>query len=121
MGISIQFHAPAALPPGKGARYPLDRRLGLDDVEKRKSCRNSNSDPSAVQPVAIPTLVIIVVPKNNFSLAPVEFIFIASIPDPSVLEPIQVLWLQVGCFFPMPINHLHNLTRVRQNNKNEIK
>jgi hypothetical protein len=36
-----QLHAPAALPPGKSPRYPLDRRLGgphigLDDVEKRK-------------------------------------------------------------------------------------
>jgi hypothetical protein len=28
MGASGQRHAPAALPPGKDPRYPLDRRLG---------------------------------------------------------------------------------------------
>jgi hypothetical protein len=28
MEVSCQFHAPAALPPWKEPRYPLDRRLG---------------------------------------------------------------------------------------------
>jgi len=28
MEVSDQLHAPAALPPGKNPRYPLDRRLG---------------------------------------------------------------------------------------------
>jgi hypothetical protein len=28
MEVSGQIHAPAALPPGKQLRYPLDRRLG---------------------------------------------------------------------------------------------
>jgi hypothetical protein len=28
MEVSGQFHAPAALTPEKGPRYPLDRRLG---------------------------------------------------------------------------------------------
>jgi hypothetical protein len=34
MEVSDQLHAPAALPPGKERRYPLDRRLGLDAMEK---------------------------------------------------------------------------------------
>jgi hypothetical protein len=34
---SGKLHSPAALPPKKKPRYPLDRRLGgLDDVERRK-------------------------------------------------------------------------------------
>jgi hypothetical protein len=28
MEVRSQIHAPAALPPGKQRRYPLDRRLG---------------------------------------------------------------------------------------------
>jgi hypothetical protein len=28
--MSVQLHAPAALPPGKSPRFPLDRRLGAD-------------------------------------------------------------------------------------------
>jgi hypothetical protein len=28
LGVRGQIHAPAALPPGKEPRYPLDRRLG---------------------------------------------------------------------------------------------
>jgi hypothetical protein len=31
-----QLHAPAALPRGKGNRYPLDRWLDLEAMEKRK-------------------------------------------------------------------------------------
>jgi hypothetical protein len=30
----------------------VDPRAGLDDVKKRKFSRDSNSDPSVVQPVA---------------------------------------------------------------------
>jgi hypothetical protein len=41
MEMSGQFHYPAALPPGKILKYPIDRKLGgpktgLDTVEKRK-------------------------------------------------------------------------------------
>jgi hypothetical protein len=54
--MSGHLYAPAALPPGKEPRYPLDwvgHRAGLNDVEKRKfwPYRDSNSDPSFVQPV----------------------------------------------------------------------
>jgi hypothetical protein len=57
--VSGQLHATVALALGKSPRDPLDRRLVaatavLDDVEERKtlSYRDSNSDPSAFQPVA---------------------------------------------------------------------
>jgi hypothetical protein len=60
MEVSGQIHAPAALPPGE--RTPdthwiggwVDPRAGLDDVKKRNSWpyRDSNSDPSVVQPIA---------------------------------------------------------------------
>jgi hypothetical protein len=55
----VSFTPPSLYPRGKNPRYPLDRRLsgpraGLDNMEKCKSLilRNSNSDPSLVQPVA---------------------------------------------------------------------
>ena len=35
MEVSGQFQAPAALPPGKVARYPLNRRLGLNGPGKK--------------------------------------------------------------------------------------
>jgi hypothetical protein len=58
MELSSQFHAPAALPPGKEPLVPLDRdwvspRAGLDAVVKRKipsPCRDSN--PPIIQPLA---------------------------------------------------------------------
>jgi hypothetical protein len=59
--VSGQLHAPAALPPGKeppsthGIGDWVGPRAGLDDVEKEKILdpyQESNSDPSAVQPVA---------------------------------------------------------------------
>jgi hypothetical protein len=62
-GVSRQLHAPAALPRGKN-RYPLDRRLGATHSQSRRRgevkilqpYRDSNSDPSVVQPVvSIPT------------------------------------------------------------------
>jgi hypothetical protein len=57
---SGQLHAIAALPPGEIAPDTdwiegwLGTRAGLDVVERRKSCtyRDSNSDPSAIQPTA---------------------------------------------------------------------
>jgi hypothetical protein len=55
-----QLHAPAALPPGKKPRYPLDRRLGgpQSRSERREEISwpywGSNSDPSVVQSVASP-------------------------------------------------------------------
>jgi hypothetical protein len=50
-----QLHAPAILSPGKSPRYQLDKKLGLDDVDRRKIFphRYSNSDPSAID-CAIP-------------------------------------------------------------------
>jgi hypothetical protein len=57
--VSGELHEPAALPPGKSPRYPLDRSWvdpggGLDDMEKRKflSHRDLNSNTLVVQPVA---------------------------------------------------------------------
>jgi hypothetical protein len=57
--VSGQLHAPAALPRGKSPRYPLDRRLGGPQSRSGRSLeqnsrpyRDSNSDPSVVQPVA---------------------------------------------------------------------
>jgi hypothetical protein len=56
--VSGQLHAPAALPPGKKPRYPLDRRLsGPQSRSGRRgenswTFRGSNSDFSVVQPVA---------------------------------------------------------------------
>jgi hypothetical protein len=56
--VSGQLHSPAALPPGKSPRYPLDRRLGGPQSrfgqfrsENSWPYRDSNCDPS-VQPVA---------------------------------------------------------------------
>jgi hypothetical protein len=58
--VSSQLHALGALPPGrKSPQYPLDRRLGgpqnrsgIRGGEKFCPYRDSNSDLSAVQPVA---------------------------------------------------------------------
>jgi hypothetical protein len=58
MEVSCQFHDPAALTPGKSPRYPLDMRL--DEAQSRSvkrgeyswPYRDSNSDPSFMQPVA---------------------------------------------------------------------
>jgi hypothetical protein len=53
--VSGQLHAPAALLPGE---YPLDRRLGGPQSRSGRRgeysgpYRDSNSDPSVVQPVA---------------------------------------------------------------------
>jgi hypothetical protein len=60
MEVSGQLHAHAAFPPEETAPGLhwlwgwVGFRSGLDDVEKRKilHCRDSNSDPSAAQPVA---------------------------------------------------------------------
>jgi hypothetical protein len=65
MEVSGQFQAPAALPPGKVARYPLNRRLGRPHSRSQRPwkkketscyCKDSNSGPSSPQPVAIPTV-----------------------------------------------------------------
>jgi hypothetical protein len=57
MEMSGQLHAPAALPPGKEPRYPLDRTLGGPQSRsgRRKNSwpyRDSNSDSLVIQPVA---------------------------------------------------------------------
>jgi hypothetical protein len=48
MEVSGQFRASAALPPGKGPRYPLDRRLG--GLLGRSGCggEEKNSQPPPV-------------------------------------------------------------------------
>jgi hypothetical protein len=57
--VSGQLHAPAALPPGKEPRYPLDGTLGGPQSRSGRgenSCPywDSNSDPSVIQPIASP-------------------------------------------------------------------
>jgi hypothetical protein len=59
---SGEFHAPAALPPGKSPRYPLDRRLrGLQSRSGRHgevkilTPTGTRTWLSSPQPVAIPT------------------------------------------------------------------
>jgi hypothetical protein len=54
MEVSSQPHAPAALTPGKKPRYPLNMR-GRREEKYFAPYRDSNSDTSAFQPVAIPT------------------------------------------------------------------
>jgi hypothetical protein len=57
--VSGRTHAPATLPPGNSPRYPLDRRLGgpqnrygrRGEEKTPLLHRDSNSDPSIVQPV----------------------------------------------------------------------
>ena len=54
MGVGVQRHAPAALPPGK-TRYPLYRRLGGPQGRSgqvRKISPPKGFDPRTVQPVA---------------------------------------------------------------------
>jgi hypothetical protein len=46
MEVSGQLHAPAALPPGKEPRYPLDRRLGGP-----KSCSGRGGEEKNSQPL----------------------------------------------------------------------
>jgi hypothetical protein len=86
MEVSGRLHTPAALPRRKSARYPLRRRLGGTQSRsgrRGENCllyRNSNSDPSVVQPVvsrytdcAIPTpLRDIMICLNLFCPAPKE-------------------------------------------------
>jgi hypothetical protein len=58
---SGQLHAPAALPPEKEPRHPVNRRVGGPQSEYgrrgeekiRNPTGTRNSDPSVVQPVAI--------------------------------------------------------------------
>jgi hypothetical protein len=58
----VSFHAPAALPPGKEPRYPLDRRVG-GPQDRSGRCGEENNlsllgiEPgsSSPYPVAIPT------------------------------------------------------------------
>ena len=54
MGVCGQYHAPAALPPGK-TRYPLCMRLGRPQGRSGRVRKNSpppGFDPQTVQPVA---------------------------------------------------------------------
>jgi hypothetical protein len=45
MEVSGQFHAPAALPQGKGPWYPLDRRLGGPQSRSGRGGEEKNSRP----------------------------------------------------------------------------
>jgi hypothetical protein len=45
MEVSGQLHAPAALPPGKDTRYPLDRRLGGPQSQSGRGGEEKNSQP----------------------------------------------------------------------------
>jgi hypothetical protein len=45
MKVSGQFHAPAALPPGKYPWYPLDRRLGGSQSRSGRGGEEKNSRP----------------------------------------------------------------------------
>jgi hypothetical protein len=44
MEMNGQLHAPAALPPGKEHRYPLDRRLGGPQSRSGHSGEEKNSN-----------------------------------------------------------------------------
>jgi hypothetical protein len=51
MEVSGQLHDPAALPPGKEIRYPLDRRLGRPQSRSGSGGEEKNSQPpSRIEP-----------------------------------------------------------------------
>jgi hypothetical protein len=43
MDVNGQFHAPAALPPGKSSLYPLDRRLGGPQSRSGRGVRSTKN------------------------------------------------------------------------------
>jgi hypothetical protein len=45
MEVSGQIHDPAALPPGKEHRYPIDRRLGGPQSRSGRGDEEKNSQP----------------------------------------------------------------------------
>jgi hypothetical protein len=45
MDMSGQLHAPAALPPEKDPRYPLDRRVGGPQSRSGRGGEKKNSEP----------------------------------------------------------------------------
>jgi hypothetical protein len=45
MEVSGQFHASAALPPGKESRYPMERRLGAFQSRSKFDGEEKNSKP----------------------------------------------------------------------------
>jgi len=45
MEVSGQLHAPAALTPGKGPRYPFDGRLGGHQSRSERDGEEKNSQP----------------------------------------------------------------------------
>jgi hypothetical protein len=52
MEVSGQLYVLTTLPPGKEARYPLDRWSEHDVVKNTSPHRESNPDHSIFQPVA---------------------------------------------------------------------
>jgi hypothetical protein len=48
--VSGQFHAPAALPPGKELRYPLDRRLGGPQSRSGRGGEKNSQPPLGIEP-----------------------------------------------------------------------
>jgi hypothetical protein len=69
--VSRQLHAPAALPPGKGPRYPLDRRLGGPQSRSGRFGEQKIIDPTGTRTptprssspyiVAIITIIFIII------------------------------------------------------------
>jgi hypothetical protein len=51
MEVSGQLHTPAALPPGKGPWYPMDRRLGGPQNRSGRGGEEQNSrTPPGIEP-----------------------------------------------------------------------
>jgi hypothetical protein len=68
MEVSGQLHAPAALPPGKAPRYPMDRRLGGPQswsgrrgVEKNLALPGIEPRPSVMLDMIIIIIIIIII------------------------------------------------------------
>jgi hypothetical protein len=47
--VSGQLHAPPALPPGKGPRYPFDRRLGGPQSRSGRFGEDKILDPTGIR------------------------------------------------------------------------
>jgi len=50
MEVSCKFYAPAALPPGKSPRYPLDRRVDGPQNRSGRDDEENNSYPLSSSP-----------------------------------------------------------------------
>jgi hypothetical protein len=102
LGISGQFHAPAALLPGKEPPIPIGKevgvnpRAGVDDVERENSWpyRDSNSEPSLIQPVVSRYTGSTKTPKSEISLQ--------SINGYRVVTRGDMIWVEAtGCILQL--------------------